>query len=124
LEWFDGENERLSDIYIKKSKDNKEFIQTSIDYTGIKCEVVKNYKEAIDKLIKSYKKDYCEYYACIIMRGRPYDELPNRDDDLYLLGQIIKVVNQFWENGGGIALFADNTPFNYQTNLYIYRFFF
>ena len=57
------------------------------------------------------------------MSGRPYNELPNKNDNPYLLGQFIKVVNQFWKNGGGIALFADNAPFNYQTNLLIEAFF-
>jgi len=121
---IDGENEGLSDEYIKKSKElDTECIQSSIDYTGIECEVVTNYEDAINKLISGYKRDYCNYYACIIMSGRPYDELSNPDDDPYLLGQFIKVVNQFWKNGGGIGLFADNSPFNYQTNLLIETFF-
>ena len=90
---IDNEKEELSDKYIKESKYKKnECIQSSIDYTGIKCEVVTNYKDAINELTKSYKKDYNEYYACITMSGRPYDELPNLDDDPYLLGQFIKVV--------------------------------
>ena len=57
------------------------------------------------------------------MSGRHYDELPDPNDDPYLLGQFIKVINQFWKNGGGIALFADNAPFNYQTNILIETFF-
>ena len=117
---IEGENEGLSDKYIMESKIYEtECIQSSIDYTGIECKVVTNYKDAINELTKSYKKDYCEYYSCIIMSGRPYNELPNPNDDPYLLGQFIKVVNQFWKNGGGIAHFADNAPFNYQTNLLI-----
>ena len=121
---IDGENEGLSDEYIKKSKEvDTECIQSSIDYTGIEYEVVKNYEDAINKLISDYKRDYCNYYVCIKMSRRPYDELPNPDDDPYLLGQFIKVVNQFWKNGGGIGLFADNAPFNYQTNLLIETFF-
>jgi len=95
---IDGENEGLSDEYIKKSKEvDTECIQSSIDYTGIECEVVTNYEDTINKLISDYKRDYCNYYACIIMSRRPYDELPNPNDDPYLLGQFIKVVNQFWK---------------------------
>ena len=42
-----------------KSMDNTECIQSSIDYTGIKAEVVINYKDAIEKLTRpgTYKKD-------------------------------------------------------------------
>ena len=38
----EGEDERLSYEYITKSIDNIEYIQSSIDYTGIKAEVVIN----------------------------------------------------------------------------------
>ena len=117
----EGEDKRISYEYITKSMDNTECIQSSIDYTGVKSEVVINYKDAIDKLIKpgSYKKGYCDYYACIIMSGEPYAELPNSNDNPYLLGQFIKVIKQFWEKGGALGLFADNAPFNYQINLLI-----
>jgi hypothetical protein len=120
----EGEDERLSYEYITKSMDNTECIQSSIDYTGIKAEVVINYKDAIERLIKpGNKKNCCDYYACIIMSGEPYPELPNSDDDPYLFGQFINVIKQFWENGGGLGLFADNAPFNYQINVLIEKLF-
>jgi hypothetical protein len=53
------------------------------------------------------------------MSGEPYAELPNSNDDPYLFGQFIKVIKQFWENGGALGLFADNAPFNYQINILI-----
>ena len=55
----EGEDERLSYEYITKSIDNTEYIQPSIGYTGIKAEVVINYKDAIEKLTRlvTYKKD-------------------------------------------------------------------
>ena len=117
----EGEDERLSYQYIARSKDNTECIQSSIDYTGIKAEVVINYKDAINKLTKcgNYKKGCCDYYACIIMSGEPYPELPNDDDDPYLFGEFVKVIKQFWLNGGALGLFADNAPFNYQVNILI-----
>ena len=117
----EGEDERLSYNYITKSSDKSECIQSSIDYTGIQAEVVINYKDAIERLTRpgTYKKDCCDYYACIIMSGEPYAELPNSNDNPYLLGQFIKVIKQFWENGGALGLFADNAPFNYQINLLI-----
>ena len=53
------------------------------------------------------------------MSGEPYPELPNSNDDPYLFGQFIRVIKKFWENGGGLGLFADNAPFNYQINVLI-----
>jgi hypothetical protein len=73
-------------------------LDLDIDYYGIKCEVVKNYKDAIDRLTSRYNNKYCEYYACIIMSGEPYAELPNPNDNPHLFGQFINVIKQFWEN--------------------------
>ena len=121
----EGEDKRLSYEYIQKSNDNIECIQSSIDYTGIQTEVVINYKDAINKLTKkgAYNKGKCDYYACIIMSGEPYAELPNISDDPYLFGQFINVIKKFWENGGGLGLFADNAPFNYQISIIIEKLF-
>ena len=117
----EGEDKRISYEYISKSFDNNECIQSAIDYTGIQIDVVINYKDAILKLTSegTYKKGFCDYYACIIMSGEPYPELPNSNDDPYLFGQFIRVIKQFWENGGGLGLFADKAPFNYQINVLI-----
>jgi hypothetical protein len=117
------ENKYLSDKYVYLSVDNNECIQSSIYYYGIKCEVVKNYKDAIDRLTSRYNNKYCEYYACIIMSGEPYAELPNPNDNPHLFGQFINVIKQFWENGGAIGLFADNAPYNYQANILIGKLF-
>ena len=120
----EGEDERLSYDFITKSKDGTECIQSSIDYTGIQTDVVINYKDAIEKLTEeTYKKGYCDYFACIIMSGEPYAELPNKNDNPYLFGQFIKVIEQFWKNGGALGLFADNAPFNYQVNILIEKLF-
>ena len=121
----EGEDERLSYEYITKSIDNTEYIQPSIGYTGIKAEVVINYKDAIEKLTRpgNYKKDCFEYYTCIIMSGEPYAELPDSNDDPYLFCQFINIIKQFQENNGGLGLFADNSPFNYQINVLIEKLF-
>ena len=57
------------------------------------------------------------------MSGEPYAELPDSNDDPYLFGQFINEIKQFWENGGGFGLFADNAPFNYQINVLIEKLF-
>ena len=117
----EGEDKRISYEYISKSFDNNDCFQSAIDYTGIQTDVVINYKDAILKLTSegTYKKGYCDYYACIILSGEPYPELPNSKDDPYLFGQFVRVIKKFWENGGGLGLFADNAPFNYQINVLI-----
>jgi len=117
----EGEDKRISYEYISKSFDNNECFQSVIEYTGIQIDVAINYKDAILKLTSdgTYKKGYCDYYACIIMSGEPYPELPNSKDDPYLFGQFIRVIKQFWKNGGGLGLFADKSPFNYQINVLI-----
>ena len=120
-----GEDKKLSYEYIYKSTDKTECIQSSIEFTGIKAEVVINYEDAIQRLTRPgwYKKDCCDYYACIIMSGEPYPELPNPNDNPYLFGQFIRVIEQFWKNGGGLGLFAENAPFNYQINILIEKLF-
>ena len=117
----EGEDKRISYEYISKSIDNNLCFQSAIDYTGIQTDVVINYKDAILKLTSkgTYKKECCDYYACIIMSGEPYPELSNSNDDPYLFGQFIRVIKQFWKNGGGLGLFADKAPFNYQINVLI-----
>ena len=68
-----------------------------IDYTGIQAEVVINYKDAIEKLTRegTFIEGYCDFYACIIMSGEPFAELPNKNDNPYLFGQFIKVIENF-----------------------------
>ena len=53
FEMNENEDKRLSYQYIqKKSSEDTECIQSSIDYTGIKTVVVTNYRDAIRELIK------------------------------------------------------------------------
>ena len=39
------------------------------------------------------------------------------------MGEFIKVIIQFWKNGGGLGLFSDNAPFTFQTNLILEQLF-
>lgn len=57
------------------------------------------------------------------MSGESFPELPDPNDNPYLFGQFVKVIVQFWKNGGGLGLFADNAPFNYQINVLIEKLF-
>ena len=114
------ENVNLSYKYIKNKSDPKnECILSSLEYTGMDIDISINYKDAIEKLLKSSVKGKCDYLICVVMSGPPYEELPNKADNPHLIGEFIKVVIQFWKNGGGLCLFADNVPFTYQTNLFL-----
>ena len=109
-EMNENEEKAFSYKYIKekyKNQDKYECIQSSLEYTGIEVDYVINYKDAIIKLTNStQRQNYCDYFACAILSGAPYAELPNPDDDPYLLGQFFKVIKRFWLNGGSLGIFA------------------
>ena len=120
-----GENPYLSYNYIKEPPTGKYYcIAKALEYLGIKVDVSINYKSAIKKLTEK-NGNYCKYFACLIFSGEPYAELPteNINNFIYnhpgahLLGEFIKVIIQFWENGGRLGLFSDNAPFTFQVNL-------
>ena len=114
------ENPYLSYKYIKnKSNPKNECILSSLEYTGMDIDISISYKDAMDKLLRSSVKGKCDYLICVVISGEPYEELPNKSDNPHLIGEFIKVVIQFWKNGGGLCLFADNSPFNYQINLFL-----
>ena len=117
------ENPYLSYRYIKKPQLGKFYcISRSLEYLGIQVDYVIDYESAIEKLIYN-NNGFCDYYACLILSGEPYAELPKKCNSYYekrkpnLLGEFIKVIIQFWKNGGGLGLFSDNAPFTFQTNL-------
>ena len=124
------ENQFLSyKYYINKPQLGKYYcISSSLEYLGIQVDYVTDYESAIEKLI-SNNKGYCDYYACLILSGEPYAELPKKNNYYFrksktnLLGEFIKVIIKFWENGGGLGLFSDNAPFTFQTNLILEKIF-
>ena len=123
------ENPYLSYNYINKPQPGKYYcIKRALEYLQIQVDYAIDYETAIKKL--TYNEDgYCQYYACLILSGQPFEELPrNFGNDFnnskpYLLGEFIKVIIKFWENGGGLGLFSDNAPFTFQTNLILEKLF-
>ena len=118
------ENPHLSYNYINEPPPGQNYcIKNILEYLGIKVDLAIDYRTAIEKLTK--KNKYCDYYACLILSGEPYPELPPNEKEkftynhegAYLLGEFIRVIIQFWKNGGGLGLFSDNAPFTFQTNL-------
>ena len=114
------ENEYLSYKYIKaKSNPKNECILSSLEYTGMDIDISISYKDAIDKLLRSSVKGKCDYLICAAISSEPYEKWPNKSDNPHLIGEFINVIIQFWKNGGGLCLFANNAPFNYQINLFL-----
>mgnify|MGYP002622861730 CR=1 FL=1 len=123
------ENPYLSYRYIKKSQPGKYYnIERALQYLKIQVDYAIDYELAIEKLTEN-NKGYCNYYACLILSGEPYAELPRNNNNNsnnpkpHLLGEFIKVIIQFWKNGGGLGLFSDNAPFTFQTNLILEQLF-
>ena len=120
------ENPYLSYRYIKKSQPGKYYnIERALQYLQIQVDYAIDYESAIEKLTEN-NKGFCNYYACLILSGEPYAELPRNEQNQsnpHLLGEFIKVIIQFWKNGGGLGLFSDNAPFTFQTNLILEKLF-
>ena len=126
------ENPYLSYRYIKKPQPGKVYsIEKTLQYLKIQVDYAIDYETAIKKLTEN-NNGYCNYYACLILSGEPYAELPRKNsisnyyknnEKANLLGEFIKVIIQFWKNGGGLGLFSDNAPFTFQTNLILEKLF-
>ena len=124
------ENPYLSYKFINKPQPGKYYcIRRALEYLEIQVDYAIDYETAIEKLTEN-NNGYCNYYACIILSGEPYPELPKDKDHNdwekskpHLLGEFIKVIIQFWKNGGGLGLFSDNAPFTFQTNLILEQLF-
>ena len=124
------ENPYLSYRYIKHSQGKKIYcIQKALEFLKIQVDYAIDYETAIKKLTED-KNGHCDYYACLILSGEPYADLPRNINNYFkkntktnLLGEFINVIIQFWKNGGGLGLFSDNAPFTFQTNLILEKLF-
>ena len=118
------ENPHLS--CIKSPPPEKNYsIKKAFDYLGIEADYVIDYESAIEKLIEN-NNGYCNYYACLVLSGEPYLELHRKDFQKTkpeLLGEFLRVIIEFWKNGGGLNLFSDNTPFTFHSNLILQKLF-
>ena len=124
------ENPYLSYRFIKKSPYGKFYcIQKALEFLQIQVDYAIDYETAIKKLTED-NDGYCNYYACLIFSGEPYPDLPRymdydleKNNKANLVGEFVKVIIQFWKNGGGLGLFSDNAPFTFQTNLILEKLF-
>ena len=114
----------------EKSPTSYYYFEECAKYYGVKIKLVLNYEDAINELTKPWEKDSskCKYYATWIVCGPPYPMLPNIDlngnklkkkSDPYLLGEFIKCIKIYNENGGSLIFLTESDPLFYQGNLFL-----
>ena len=99
-----------------------ECINEAVKFFGISLQVVQNYEDAIQEITKS-NNNLCEYYAVWIICGRLPEQLParQRNSNRFIVEQFIDVLIKFWKNGGSLVFWADNDPYTFHVNLFLYK---
>ena len=114
------ENQCVHKDYLTKvSPQSKACLKDALDYLGVTMDIVENYRDAINKLTSKDDKGNCPYYACWIINGPPYNELPDGSKEGYLLGQFLEVLKLFWEAEGALIFLAEGWKLQYQTNEFL-----
>ena len=106
----------------KKEKD-EECISSVLETLGYRVDVVTNYEDAINELLKKTKENKCLYNSLWVVSGQEIPDLPksnNMDPNApYYVGQFVDCAIEFWKNGGSLVLLAENDPHNFQANLFL-----
>lgn len=115
------EKRELQTQYIYKNIDpeKKECIQAAVEHFGIKVKFVRNYKDAIEKLLKQKRPGFCNYYAVWIIGGPGIGILPDKSKHVNLVGQFIEVLTRFWKNGGASVFWTESDPIYSQVNEFL-----
>ncbi|KAK8853815.1 hypothetical protein M9Y10_016358 [Tritrichomonas musculus] len=90
-------------------------VKEALDFYGVEINVVTNYGDAIRELNKQTIPGKCDYYGLWILSGNP----GNLCNDPNLLDKFIDCSIQFWNNGGSVVLWADNSPYTVQANKFL-----
>ena len=91
---------------------------------GDRIKLVLDYEDAILELTKPWDKDNskCKYYATWIVCRPPYPILPQNNKKTtnpYLIGEFLKVIKKYNENGGSLAFLTQSDSLFYQANLFL-----
>ncbi|KAA6362586.1 MAG: hypothetical protein EZS28_041887, partial [Streblomastix strix] len=64
------------------------------------------------------ENDRCKYTQLWLFSSEGYGELPEeaKDKDINKIVPFLEAVADFWRNGGGLFLFCDNHPYNFEAN--------
>ena len=114
------ENESIHKDYLTKPSPKSEAcLKDALDFLGIEIDVVENYRDAIEKLTSKNENGKCPYYACWIINGPPYEDLPDGSKEAFLQGQFLEVLKLFWEVGGSLIFLAEGWKLQYQINEFL-----
>ena len=114
------ENQCIHKDYITKvSPESKACLKDALDHLGVIIDVVENYRDAITRLTSKNQNGKCPYYACWIINGPPYEDLPDGSNEGFLFGQFLEVLKLFWERGGALIFLAEGWKLQYQTNEFL-----
>ena len=107
------------DYLFKGNPKSSKCLKDVFDYYGIDMVVVENYRRAIEELTIKDKNSKCPYYACWIINGPPYEDLPDGSKESYLFMQFLKVLELFRNNGGALIFLAEGWLLHYQVNEFL-----
>ncbi|KAA6402261.1 MAG: hypothetical protein EZS28_002207, partial [Streblomastix strix] len=84
---------------------------------GFNYKFVCSYGEGLIELTRM-ENDRCKYTQLWLFSSEGYGELPEeaKDKDTNKIVPFLEVVADFWRNGGGLFLFCDNHPYNFEAN--------
>lgn len=129
-----NENEDPNTNYkylFEKSPTAYYYFNQCAEFYKVKVNLVLNYEDAINELTKSWDVDSTKskYYATWIVCGPAYPMLPPLYDksgnlsksqsNPYLLGEFMKCIKIYNENGGSLVFLTESDPLFYQANLFL-----
>jgi uncharacterized protein YegL len=90
---------------------------TVLHRKGFLYTFVCSYGEALDELQRT-ENGNCPYTQLWLFSSDGTGDLPEEARDLNKskIVPALKAITEFWENGGGLLLFCDNDPYNFEAN--------
>ncbi|KAA6398400.1 MAG: putative serine/threonine-protein kinase PLK4 [Streblomastix strix] len=84
---------------------------------GFNYKFVCSYGEGLIEL-QRVENDRCPYTQLWLFSSEGYGELPkeSKDKDTNKIVPFLEAVDDFWRGGGGLLLFCDNHPYNFEAN--------
>ncbi|KAA6355602.1 MAG: hypothetical protein EZS28_048871, partial [Streblomastix strix] len=95
----------------------KNFCGAVLIRKGFNYKFVCSYGEGLSELIR-VENDKCPYTQLWLFSSQGYGELPDeaKDKDTNKIVPFLEAAANFWRNGGGLFLFCDNHPYNFEAN--------
>ncbi len=115
------DEKKINPKNVTKNEKDEECISSVLEPLGYRVDVVTNYEDAINELLKKTKDNKCLYNSLWVVSGQEIPDLPksnNMDPNApYYVGQFADCAIEFWKNGGSLVLLAENDPHHFQANL-------